>query len=71
MGESPKAVVNFAGAIESLLDGAKMRRIAWKDDGSYIVIQENELRIFNEKNNVFNSLIVSVGDMTGTDWVVC
>jgi len=68
---SPRAVTDFKGAVESLLNGAKMRRIAWGEDGSYVVVQDNELRLFNAKNNSFHSLIVSVGDMTGTDWIVC
>jgi len=69
MGESPKPIMNFKGAIDNLIAGKKVKRIEWPDDGTFLAIQGEQLSIFKTDKMAFAPLIVSVGDMIGEDWV--
>jgi len=69
MGESPKAIMNFKGTIDSLIGGKKVRRIDWPDDGTYIAINNEALMIYKPEIKKFAPLIVSMGDLLGDDWI--
>lgn len=70
MGESPKPITNFKGAIDSLLGGKRVKRLEWPNDGTFLAIQGEQLSIYKPDKKAFAPLIVSVGDMMGEDWVV-
>lgn len=78
MGQSPivkgfrdKTVgMTFVGALNKLLKGSKVRRLDWKDEGIYLIIDGSSLMIYLTKDNLLHPLTVSTGDILGKDWVV-
>ena len=60
----------FAEIIDDLLDGKKVKRQEWIDDGTYLVIENEKLMIFRPDDQKFHPLIVTTGDLLGTDWIV-
>lgn len=62
--------LNFGSAMNEVLNGKKVRRLDWKDEGVYLVIKDERLLIFKTDDGSFDTLIVSAGDIAGTDWVV-
>lgn len=68
---SPAAEVEtmkFSQAIELIATGQKVRRQSWPE-GSCIFLQANILHLRKEDGSM-HTLIVSSGDLEGTDWVV-
>jgi len=62
--------MDFPDCTESLLEGKKLRRLEWPDDGTYVVMSQEKLVIFTPKDQSLHPLVISTGDMSGTDWVV-
>lgn len=62
--------MNFVDSLNFLLDGHKLRRKEWADDGTYIVIREEKLMIYTPGDKQIHPLTVSTGDIMGNDWVV-
>ena len=60
----------FAEIIDCLLDGDKVRRQEWENDGTYLFIQDEKLMIFKPDDKRLHPLIVSTGDLLGLDWIV-
>jgi len=60
----------FSSAMDVVLAGGKVRRRSWKDRGVYITVVDERLVIFSTEDELFHSLIVSTGDLAGTDWEV-
>jgi hypothetical protein len=44
--------------------------VALEDEGVYVTIKDEKLMIFRTDDKVLHPLTVSVGDITGTDWVI-
>lgn len=63
--------LNFAEAMEALLDDKKVRRQEWPEDGTYLFIKNEQVTIFKPEDKLFHPLIISSGDILGTDWVIC
>ena len=63
------AGVDFPQAILEISVGHKMTRVAWGDDGIYIFLQDDRLRLRKSAGTV-HDLIVSGGDIQATDWVI-
>ncbi len=63
-------LMNFAEAMEAVVDGDKLRRKEWPEDGTYIVLLNEQLKIFTPKDKTIRPLIVSKGDILGEDWMV-
>jgi hypothetical protein len=61
--------IDFPNAIREVLLGKKITKLEWNDPEFYILLQDGYLRI-HKPDNKFYDLIVSDGDMNGTDWVV-
>jgi hypothetical protein len=72
MGESPRTIgiTNFKGAIDLLLAGRKLRRKSWPDDGTFVMLIDEQLLIHKGPEKSLHSLTVSTGDILGEDWVV-
>jgi len=60
----------FSDCIEILLNGGSVRRSSWEDERVRITINNDQLMIWKAEDNRFHPLIVSVGDLEGTDWVL-
>jgi len=59
--------IDFISAITAILDGKKVRRLAWEDQNEYCFIHENFIKI-NKKG--IHSWIIGDGDFLANDWVV-
>ncbi len=62
--------LEIQGAFDALLQGKKVRRQEWPDDGTYLAIRDEKVMIFTPDDKTFHPLILSTGDLIGTDWVV-
>lgn len=62
--------MDFPSALEQILEGKKVRRFEWPDDGTYVTIRDEILSIFTPKDKMLHPLKVSTGDILGMDWVV-
>ena len=63
--------LNFGDCMKAVSSGMKARRLAWEDVRIYIKLDKNGLlSIFKPEDNKLRPLLVSVGDLLGTDWVV-
>ena len=75
---SPSAPISFASpvmdwteALDYLLEGKKLSRLAWENSGTYIQLtDDNHLRIYKPETKQMHDLIVQRGDLEATDWVV-
>ena len=63
-------IISFAEAMDALLDGKKVRRQEWPDDGTYLVMRDEKVMIFKLEDKRLHPLTISSGDILGTDWVV-
>ena len=61
--------MNFSQAVNILVDGKKITRLEWNDESTYIVLKDERLKIVKPSGKV-HDLIISAGDMYGTDWVI-
>ena len=66
---SKPAGADFPQVIREIMVGHKMTRVAWGDDGIYIFLQDDRLRLRKAAGTV-HDLIVSGGDIQATDWVI-
>lgn len=57
---------NFYDALKSLVDGAKIRRLAWPTN-EYALLKDGFLSI--HRDNQFHRWLVNDGDILATDWV--
>jgi len=62
--------MTFGACIEKLILGERCRRVSWEDEGVYVAIQDEKVMIFKTDDKKLHPLIVSTGDITGTDWVI-
>ena len=62
--------LNFGSAMSEVSNGARVRRLEWKDEGVYIAMQDERLMIYKTDSRKFDYLIISAGDIAATDWVV-
>lgn len=60
---------DFPDAVRQILLGKKITKLEWDNPEYYILLQDGHLRI-HKPDGKFYDLIVSDGDMAGTDWVV-
>jgi len=63
--------MNFLEALNMMLTGTKVRRKQWEDSRVHIAIVNEKLSIYHPDKNNFGPLIVSTGDITAEDWIVC
>jgi len=65
----PRPLMNFYLALKQVATGGKIFRVAWQTSDEYIFIDGEVLKIHHADGRIDN-LIVSLGDMTGEDWVL-
>lgn len=64
-------MVTFSECLERMAQsGGRYRRLEWEDKSWYITIQDEILMVFRPDDKKLHPLKVSVGDITGEDWVV-
>ena len=63
-------IMDFPSCIDELAKGKKCRRQEWKDERIYITMDNEKLVIYKPGTKKFHPLIVSLGDMSGMDWMV-
>jgi len=71
---SPKASkpdnkLNFLEAMAMIVDGLTVSRKEWNQEKEYCLVQDGYLRIFKEGE--FHNWIISDGDITAKDWIIC
>ena len=59
---------NFRVAIRELLSGVNVTKLEWDNVDIYLTMNDEKLMIKLE-DGLLHPLIVSTGDMAGTDWV--
>jgi len=66
----PVEMLTFPGALAAIIAGehVTVTRLEWDDRETYIYMGETKLRIHT--GGADHDLLVSVGDMLGTDWVI-
>lgn len=62
--------MDFASALKEVMNGKRIRRLEWQDEIAYLTLADERLMVFKVEDKLLHPLIVSVGDMTGMDWVV-
>jgi hypothetical protein len=69
----PDAPYNFPDAIKDVLGGAHVTRMAWGDVKTFIIMADGFLCIHksDEDDGVLHALMISEGDLTAEDWIVC
>jgi len=68
--EVKKITMTFAQALDALVDGKKVRRLDWEDEGFYLELFKEELIVYRPDDKQRHPLIVSLGDITREDWVI-
>lgn len=63
-----RILMDFFDAMRFVRDGAKVTRLAWGVDDS--VFMHAERLHLRKADGTLHQLMVSVGDMDGTDWVL-
>jgi len=62
--------MTFPEAMQKVIEGKKVSRLEWKDEGCYGFLNGRYLSIhYSNKPDNFQ-WIVSDGDMLGTDWII-
>ena len=62
--------MNFGNALKAAVEGKKMRRVEWPKDGTYLVIEKDQLMIYKPSDKQLHALIVTTGDILGVDWII-
>jgi len=65
-------MMNFGEALEEVVKGKHVTKMEWKRPSEYILLKDGFLSIYRtgEKSGEFHRLMVSHGDLIGTDWQI-
>jgi len=63
-----QTTIDFPVAIQRLMDGERITRLDWKDEGSYGLLHEGKLCL--RLPTGLHTWIVSEGDLNANDWVI-
>ena len=58
--------MDFPEAMQAVIDGGHVTKIEWADEEIYIFLDDY---LYISQEGKTNTLIISLGDMIGTDWV--
>lgn len=61
--------MTFGDAMTCVLNGQDVRRLEWPDTTVVLTMREERLSI-RKADGTVSDLIVSAGDIAGTDWIV-
>ena len=64
-----EVVMDFATALKEVLNGKKIHKLEWKDEGFYGFLNEEILSLHKPDGNNYQ-WIINKGDLEGTDYVV-
>lgn len=62
--------MDFGEAMRAVVEGKRVRRLEWNDEGVYVFLLNDKLHIFNTEEKKAHPLLISSGDILGDDWVV-
>lgn len=62
--------MDFGKMTNILTQGKQLKRAIWPNDGTHIALKDEKLVIWKSDDKLYHPLIVSLGDLTGTDWEV-
>lgn len=67
--QSPQVVplMNFAQAMEALLEGKCVSKEEWNDSQYYLKLVDGKVRI-HKPDGLFYNLVISEGDLVGKDY---
>jgi hypothetical protein len=60
--------MDFPEAMRVVSKGAKVTKLEWGDPTIYVMLHDSHLSLHKSDGRFFD-LIVSAGDMLGTDWI--
>jgi len=63
-----QTLMNFGDALQELVKGKKIARVEWHNT-DYGFLKDGIVAIY-KNGEVFNTWMISDGDITATDWVV-
>ena len=61
--------LTFFEALEEILDGKKVTKLEWADEGYYGLLENTRLRLHKPDGNIFD-WILNDGDISGTDYTI-
>ena len=65
-----QSLMSFSKALDRLVEGYDVRRMEWDDKETYFTMRDEKLMIYKPESKQFHPLILTVADITATDWVV-
>jgi hypothetical protein len=66
---STPAQFDFYEALRQVIAGRRVTKLEWDNRDFYLVLDNEILKLHKPDGKLYN-LIVSLGDMSGLDWVV-
>jgi len=72
VGKSPviQTRMHFDAAMKMVVEGKKVKRLEWPKDGTYLAMKDAQVCIFKPEDKQMHPLILTDGDILGTDWVL-
>lgn len=64
-----RAAMSFPDALKEVIGGRKVTKLEWKNPSVYVALIAGFLMLKDDAG--FHRLIISDGDLLGTDWVTC
>jgi len=62
--------MDFPNAIREVMRGARITSLEWGDTDTYVHLSDGRLKIHKSEDGKNYDLIVSDGDLFGTDWQI-
>lgn len=66
--EAVQTLLTFPDAMREVINGKKVTKLEWATSEVFLQLKDGFLKIYRDSK--YYDLIVSEGDMIGTDWVV-
>lgn len=66
---SNDSMMSFPAALQCVIDGMAITKREWNDEQFFVELRDMKLMI-HKPDGLYYPLIVSDGDMRGTDWVI-
>jgi hypothetical protein len=68
-GKKERQLMDFPDAIRKVIEGKRITKVEWKDEGYYGWLKEFRLKL-HKPDGSDNDWIISDGDLNGKDWYV-
>ena len=63
-------IMGFGSAMAEVLKDKRVRRQEWEDKDVYLCLVQEQLMIYKTEDKLYHPLIITAGDIAGTDWEV-